>query len=505
MRIPKDIQRIKDFVQQEKITQASMDEGSNVFVYETICPDCGKPKLMREPFADWTYFPVSWSEELSTRNQKAQELLNKYEIPVEIDQNMLSDFGMQHNTCLCHLDQPIRLAFGDRANVDKLFISEEGQMTFVFEAEGTAYKGQTDCIEQHNAGDILIYHRNPRRRSDKQCIEIYDAKESNLGNVPAELSEYISPLIDEGKVKISGSIYGIETRAQRGSKAKKAKLYCFINISPTDQKNPMKWLLDSRIKYLKDKKSFIEIGGHCKLRYLSKKQVSPSDFTTLNYMVEIFLQCSEMGDPMYAIESLKVGEAVQVKPTGSLTNGDFSFAITDQVGNRIGRFAMAFVAAIAPLVEFGGLTIENPVYIGKVCDNKTFHSHREIPCLRFAMVIPRFYSYSHEQISCEVARLQEILSSITGNPSEELKKLIVYIKGNELDYTCDLALNCDGILWAVVTKDTGKSYLLEEDFGFNCDDDHGFFYLFKQVPDDDPVRILDQNGILIGRLENFGV
>lgn len=42
MKMPKDIQRIKDLVEQEKITRASMDESSNVFVYEAICPDCGK-------------------------------------------------------------------------------------------------------------------------------------------------------------------------------------------------------------------------------------------------------------------------------------------------------------------------------------------------------------------------------------------------------------------------------------------------------------------------------
>ena len=230
MKIPKDIQRIKDLVEHEKITQASMAESSNLFVYETICPECGKQKLMRTHFASWTYFPVSCGVDLATRNQKAQELLNKYDIPVTIDQNMLSNFALQHNTCLCHLDQPVRLAFGDNAYVDKLSISENGQMAFVFEAQGTAYEGRTDRIEQHNAGDVLIYSRNPRNKFDKQCIEILDDKKSNLGNVPAQLSKYISPLIDAGKVKISGSISSIETRTQRGSKAQKAKLYCFISI-----------------------------------------------------------------------------------------------------------------------------------------------------------------------------------------------------------------------------------------------------------------------------------
>lgn len=93
MKMPKDIQRIKDLVEQENITRASMDESSNVFVYEAICPDCGKQKLMCTHFASWTYFPVSCCDDLATRNKKAQELLNKYDIPVTIDQDMLSNFA----------------------------------------------------------------------------------------------------------------------------------------------------------------------------------------------------------------------------------------------------------------------------------------------------------------------------------------------------------------------------------------------------------------------------
>lgn len=131
---------------------------------------------------------------------------------------------------MCHLEKTISLAFGDRSYVDKLSISEDGQMTFIFAAVGTAYEGRADRIEQHNEKDVLIYHRNPHSKFDKQCIEILDSKKSNLGNVPAELSKYISPLIHAGKVKISDSIASIETRAQRGPKTKKAELFCSISI-----------------------------------------------------------------------------------------------------------------------------------------------------------------------------------------------------------------------------------------------------------------------------------
>lgn len=501
MKIPKDVQRIKDLIEREKITQASMGEGSNVFVYETVCPHCGKPKLASTYFVNWTYFPVSCCESLAIRNWNAQTLLNKYNIPVRLTQDMLSNFTLRHNTCLCHLDEPVRLAFGDNAYIDKLSISKNGQMTFVFEAKGTAYEGRTDRIEQHNTGDTLIYHRNPRNKFDKQCIEILDSKKSNLGNVPAELSEYISPLIDGKKVGISGSIFNIKTRVQRGPKAQKAELSCLINISPTDQKNPMKWLLDGRIKYLKDKKSTLEIMGRCKIYYPNEKQISTSKSTSINYMVEIFLECSEMGDPMYAVDALKVGEPVCVTPIGSLSRGDFSFAVTNQSGNRIGRLSMVFVSVIAPLIEFGGLTIKEPIYIGKAYDRA---SNKDRPCIKFLIITQTNFSHSQEQVSQENNNIMALASTIIGNPSEELKRLILYIKSHEFERRYFLALNTDGILYVVDPDHApGDDYIIREDFGFECSKDYGFFYLFRQVPDDNPVEIMMQNGIMISKLENL--
>lgn len=500
MKIPKDIQRIKDLVEQEKIVRASLDESNNRFVYETVCPNCGKQKLERTSFVNWTYFPVSCGETLEARNQKAQALLDKYNIPVMIDQNMLSDFSKKHNTCLCHLDQPLQLAFGDNTYVDHLIISPEGQMTFEFEAKGTRHEGRTERIEQHKIGDALVYHRNPRNQFDKQCIEILDSKKENLGNVPAELSEYISPCVDGKKVKISGSISSIKARAARGPKAQKAELHCLINISPTDQKNPIKWLLDSRIKYLKNEKSTLEIRGRCKIRYPDKKPDSRSISTSLNYVVEIFLECSEMGDPMYAVEALKVGDPVCVMPTGSLSNGNFSIKVTNQSGNRIGRLNMAFVSAVAPLIEYDGLTIEEPVYIGKSYD-EIYNKDR--PCIKFSM-ITRTTSHSQEQASQENDHIAALASAIIGSPSEELKQLILYIKSHGFEWRYFLALNSYGILY-VVDPDRAPEddYVMREDFGFECSDDGGFFYLFKQVPDDDPVRILEQNGIMISKLETL--
>lgn len=111
---------------------------------------------------------------------------------------------------------------------------------------------------------------------------------------------------------------------------------------------------------------------------------------------------------------------------------------------------------------------------------------------------------SKKEDSQEMVRIAKISSEIVGNPSEELKQLIVYIKFHGLERRYFLALNSDGILY-VVNPDRAPEddYIIREDFGFECSEDGGFFYLFNQVPDDDPVGILEQNGIMISELETL--
>ena len=499
MKVPADIQRLKDLVEQDKIAKASLGLYSNEFVYETKCPHCGKAQLAYTRFVSSYYFKMSCSEPLSIRNRQAQELLKKYDIDVVLDQNMLSEFARRRGTCLCALDEPPRCAFGSDTFVDDLSFSPKGEMSFVFETTGTAYEGRTERIERHSHGDAVFYHRDPQNKYDKNCIEIVDEKGESLGNMPAKLSKHIAPLLDGKITDARGSIAGIEPRAQRGAKARGAAMYCLITISPTDKNNPMKWLIDNRTEYLKREKAF----GRSKIRYAKDEPSYLSDFTHMHYTVETILECSDAGDPMYAVEAIKECDPVLIQAAGSLAESNYYLAVTDQLNNRLGRLPNEFVSAIAPLMEYGGSKIENAVYAGKAHEQML---GQDFPVIRFSMVVPEFYTRSQEEISEVNNRISDIASAIVGEPSEELKKLIVYIKSHKIDLYYFLAINTDGILYAV-TPDCDYRYrdsgIPKENFGFECGDDHDFFYLFKQVPDEDPIAIMAQNGILVSKLETL--
>ena len=80
------------------------------------------------------------------------------------------------------------------------------------------------------------------------------------------------------------------------------------------------------------------------------------------------------------------------------------------------------------------------------------------------MVIPSSYSSSSKQASCEADRIQKILASIVGNPSDELKRLILYIKSHGLEWRYFLALNTDGILYVVDPDHApGDDYIIREE------------------------------------------
>lgn len=498
MKVPADIQRLKDLVEQNKIVKASLGLYSNEFVYETKCSHCGKAQLAYTRFVSSYYFKLSCFEPLSVRNRQAQELLKKYGIDIVLDQSVLSDFARRRGTCLCALDEPPHCAFGSDTFVDGLSFSAKGEMSFVFEVAGTAYEGRTERIERHSPGDAIFYHRDPQNKYDKNCIEIVDEKGENLGNMPAKFSEHIAPLLDGKIIEARGSIAKIEPRVQRGAKARGAAMHCLITICPTDKNNPVKWLLDNRMECLKREKAF----GRSKIRYASGEESYLSDFTHEHYTVGTILECGDAGDPMYAVEAMKEGDPVLIQAAGSLAEGNYYLAVTDQFNNRLGRLPNEFVSAIAPLMEYGGLKIEDPIYAGKTYDPVL---DKDFPVIRFSMVAPAFYARSQEESSEINNRIADITSGIVGNPSEKLKKLIVYIKSHEIDLNYFLALGDDGSLCVMDPSfPPGGSYCIKEDFGFDCSDSYGSFHIFTQLSDDDPIDILAQNGIMVGDLGALG-
>lgn len=100
-----------------------------------------------------------------------------------------------------------------------------------------------------------------------------------------------------------------------------------------------------------------------------------------------------------------------------------------------------------------------------------------------ASLIKKASGVSHQPSEKEI--------EVHGNASEELKQLIRHIKANHLEG--DITLNSDGVLLVDFHGIKGSSY----NFGFDCSADAGFFYLFHQVPDDDPLAVMKENGIYI--------
>lgn len=493
---PKGIQQIRKLLAEGSILRATMD-GS--FVYETICSTCGKRRLVYTDYIPWYVHQISCTSENHEvlENEIVQKKFEKYGVDLRLDSNLISDFKSQPGTCLCHLDAPCKIPFGDCGVGNHMKIYKSGEMSFEFEAVGTLYEGRTERIEQHRAGDSLTYCRNPQNDYDKSCIEILDVHKESLGNMPSELCNYISPLIDKKKVTISGHVASIETRAQRGKNAQKARLHCAISIHPTDCDNPLNWLLDNRIEYLKNEYGILEVAGGCKIRYTEQTPCQASDFSKLCYNIEAFLQCSDCYDCECAVERLKEGDSIAVEPIGSLDQNNFSLSICDRFDNRLGRLSDALVSTIAPLVEYGGARIIDPIYLGQ--ENNPY-ALKIKPKIKFLLTIPTLGNSTEKY----QRQMDDCSANIFGNPSAELRKLIIYIKAHGYDGRYELALNADGILYVLdYDHNQGKDCVVREDFGFNCEKDHGFFYLFRQVPDKDPIKILNQNCIMIGKLESI--
>ena len=200
---------------------------------------------------------------------------------------------------------------------------------------------------------------------------------------------------------------------------------------------------------------------------------------------------------MYVVDTLENGAEVRLEVKGSLARGDFVIAVSDQRGNRPGRFSDVFVSTFAPLLEYGGARMEEPRHMGRMYDPV---SNTEKAAVSLVMVVPSLYDDADTAPKTE----EKFTGAVMGDPSEELKRLIVYIKTRGLERKYFLALNYDGILYVVDPDRTGgEDPVMRESFGFDCGGDNGFFYLFRQVPDDDPVGIMKRNGIMISRLETL--
>lgn len=508
-RIPKGIREIQALLAEGRIIRASMGIGDYAFVYETECPNCKKHKLVRANLFAWSQHQISVfePEDWILRNGEIQTLLDEHGINLTLDSTLENSFAAQRGTCTCHLDQTAMLPFGS-TDADCVSINDHGDMTLAFYAEGTLYEGRTERIEQHSEGDLLVYQRQPRNKFDKNYIGIVDQAGKSLGSMPASLSASIAPLVDKKVVNIeAGQIESIKTRAQRGPQAKKAEICCSITLRPVNKKDPWGWIIEDRIKFLKKRRDEINICGDGSVTIPTKTQLSNYGITRepgaikTYYLVETYLTGSDSGDCRYATDALVVGADVVLEQQGSFAQGNRLITLYDVNGNRLGNIPNLLSSIMVPLMDSGLLQIKLPKYAGK---ESRPHAHPGLKAMvakiTFLMVIDGPGSKAKELS----LRNASILASIKGNPSEQLTRLILYIKANQLEIKYFLALNSDGILYLVDPDHAPEEDLIvKDDFGFECREDFGCFYLFKQVPDEDPISIMFENEIPVGKLEHF--
>lgn len=508
-RIPKGIREIQALLADGKIIRASMGIGDYAFVYETECPNCKKHKLVRANLFAWSQHQISVfePEDWILRNGEIQTLLDEHGINLTLDSTLENSFATQRGTCTCHLDQTAMLPFGS-TNADCVSINDHGDMTLAFYAEGTLYEGRTERIEQHSKGDLLVYQRQPRNKFDKNYIGIVDQAGKSLGSMPASLSASIAPLVDKKVVNIeAGHIESIKTRAQRGPQAKKAEICCSITLRPVNEKDPWGWIIRDRLQFLKKSRDEINICGNGSVTIPTKTQLSNYGITIepgalkTYFLVETYLTGSDSGDCRYATDALVVGADVVLEQQGSFAQGNRLITLYDVDGNRLGNIPNLLSSIMVPLMESGLLQIKLPKYAGK---ESRPHAHPGLKAMvakiTFLMVIDEPGSKTKELS----LRNASILASIKGNPSEQLARLILYIKANQLEIKYFLALNSDGILYLVDPDHAPEEDLIvKDDFGFECSKDFGCFYLFKQVPDEDPISIMFENEIPVGKLEHF--
>lgn len=99
---------------------------------------------------------------------------------------------------------------------------------------GTSYEGRAERIESVHNGDKMVLRRDPNNPYDSNAIGVYNTSGESLGNLPKELVEKLSVLIDSGFVDISESVISkVVPLSKRSGRAKKTILDIDIVVKPT--------------------------------------------------------------------------------------------------------------------------------------------------------------------------------------------------------------------------------------------------------------------------------
>ncbi len=98
---------------------------------------------------------------------------------------------------------------------------------------GTLINNRSYYIDKLNNNSTIILKREPNNEYDPYAIAVLDENHSMLGYIPKELAAFLAGLMDHGK-EPEASIINIQTRAERGPRAKKAELELNITLECDD-------------------------------------------------------------------------------------------------------------------------------------------------------------------------------------------------------------------------------------------------------------------------------
>lgn len=114
------------------------------------------------------------------------------------------------------IDKRTGFSFNERTNLAEISI----------EVVGTQYEGRSGRIENISVGDSVNLVREPENKYNTNNISVQNTVGQSLGNLPADLANVLSPLLDGAEAKIKqAKVSFVEPLSKRSARAKKAILY----------------------------------------------------------------------------------------------------------------------------------------------------------------------------------------------------------------------------------------------------------------------------------------
>lgn len=114
-----------------------------------------------------------------------------------------------------------------------------GELMLRFESRGTRYDGRSEAIEDVSRGDRIFVKRDPDNEFNHNNFLLLNAKERDVGNMPAVLCNAIAPLYDAGLLTFeSAAVSFVEPITRRSRYARQAVLFvelrCRLAPCPND-------------------------------------------------------------------------------------------------------------------------------------------------------------------------------------------------------------------------------------------------------------------------------